>query len=1107
MSGLHFHISNRMEVLAQALAQIVRTPLLSPLTPEIIIVQSRGMERWVSMALAGHNGVCANAYFPFPNTFLEDIFKKIKPDQPEISAFDPEIMTFRLMGMIPHLLDRTGFDHLKTYLADDDSDLKLFQLSGRIADLFDQYLVFRPQLIFQWEKKKEEKIMPQVWQAKLWRELSRGNEAVHRARLRENLLERLKHLDFDRSDLPERISIFGISYLPPFHLQTYAALSELIEIHFFLIDPCREYWADIVSDREIKKMRRKSPGVSENIEWYHFEKGNRLLAAMGALGRDFFEMVADFDCDIHEQFEDPGESSVLTAIQSDILHLRDRENSPTQGPGNPASTAQPLFETGLQPLTMAPGDTSIQIHSCHSPMREIEVLHDNLLAMFEEDPDLMPKDIIVMTPDIETYAPYVQAVFAAQIDDALRIPFSIADQSPRRESRIIEGFLALLDLSGSRFGAAQIVGLLEYSGIRERYGLTESDLKIIERWIRDTSIRWGIDKDSRLRAGLPGYSENTWRAGLERLLLGYAMPGENSHLFEGILPYDHIEGAEVQILGRFLEFVDRLFVWAETLDTPKTLGEWQAALLALLENFVRPDETTERDLQILRQFLTGLSDRETASGFTREIGPEVIGNYLKSLLEQHNYGANFLTGGVTFCAMLPMRSIPFKVICMVGMDNDAFPRDYQPFNFDLIAKYPKTGDRSRRNDDKYLFLESIISARRKLYISYVGQSIQDNSRIPPSVLVSELLDCIEKSFESPDISILERIVTVHRLQAFSPAYFQGDDGLFSYSLENLLACTAAGQKKLPPPFISQALPMSTQDSQEWHLLDLDSLCLFFSHPSKFFLQRRLGIVLEDVMALSDERENFNLNPLERYLIEQNLLKGCFSGVTLADFEPVLKALGQLPHGNVGDYEYREMSIDVEKFFEKIEEFGGAALQDSIDVDVQIADFHLRGRITRVSEAGYVQFRYARRRARDLLKSWIYHLVCCHSAPKGWGRNGFLICKDSTVRFDWVPDSQRILEDLLDLFCEGLMRPIHFFPDSSFEYAEHVLNKTASRPAALKKAERKWRGSPFARYAKGESDDPYYDLCFRHSEPLDEIFEDIAVRVFSPLLAHCREIIL
>lgn len=1107
MPGLYIHISNRMEILARELAGIVRMPLNSPLTPEIIIVQSRGMERWVSMALAGHNGICANACFPFPNAFLESIFKQMIPDLPEMSVFDPEIMTFRLMHLIPRFTDHSGFEHLKTYLAEDDNHLRLFQLSRKIADLFDQYLVFRPQMIFQWEQKKEEKKPPQVWQAKLWRELARGHEGRHRARLREILFERLKRLEFDPSKFAERISIFGISYMPPFHLQALAALSGLIETHFFLIDPCREYWADIVSEREVKKMRRKSPRVAEKIEWYHFEKGNRLLAAMGTLGRDFYEMIADLDCEIREHFEEPRGGSILAGIQSDILNLRDREKSSPVGPQNTSSESHPAGDFTLRPLPVSEGDLSIQVHSCHSPMREIEVLHDNLLAMFEEDPELLPKDIIVMAPDIESYAPYVQAVFAAPVNEALRIPFSIADQSPRRESRIVEGFLALLDLPGSRFGALQVTGLLEFPGIKERFGMVDSDLKTIERWIRETHIRWGIDNDSRLDAGLPGYSENTWRAGLERLLLGYAMPGETRIMFNGILPYDNIEGEDAQILGRFLEFTDRLFTWANTLVVPKKLSEWQRVLLAAVEHFFKPDESTERDLQFLRHLLDSLTDREAVSNFSEKTGPEVIRCYLKSVLTQNNYGAGFLKGGVTFCAMLPMRSIPFKIICLIGMNNDAFPRDYQPLNFDLMAKFPQASDRSRRKDDKYLFLESIVSARRKLYISYVGQSIQDNSRIPPSVLVSELLDTIDNSFEWPGKNISDQIVTTHRLQPFSSGYFQEGSGLFSYSIENMRACVSGAEKSELGPFISRELPLTLQEQQEWQDLELDSLCLFFNHPAKFFIQRRLGIILEDEATLADERENFNLNPLEKYLVEQNMVKSNLAGITADDFGPVQRAMGQLPHGKVGDYHYGEMSIDVESFVNKTAEYTAGAPRHPIQIDLDLADFHLAGRLAAVSEAGYVQIRYARQRAKDLLNSWIYHLVYCHLEPPGCRLCSYLICKDSTVQFEPVADSGSILEDLLALFRRGLEQPIHFFPDSSYEYAVHLLRKSAPEQAAINKARRKWNGSEFAKFSRAESEDPYHDLCFRRSDPLDESFKKIAIDVFSPLLFCSREIML
>ena len=1106
MTGLKVYTSNRLEILAKQLAGVVQTPLPTPLTPEIIVVQSRGMERWISMELAGLNGISANCSFPFPNAFLEDIFIKLIPGLPDISPFDPETMTFRLMKIIPQNTGLKGFEDLKAYLADDSNHLRLYQLAGRIADLFDQYQVFRPQLLFQWEQSREEKKPPYGWQARLWRELVRGQENLHRARLRENLFEQIRELRIDPTRLPVRVSLFGISHLPLFHLQAFAELSRLIEVNLFLIDPCREYWADIISDREIKKIRRKNPPVAENIEWYHYEKGNRLLAAMGTLGRDFFELISALDCEIFEQFEAPQEHSILSYLQADILYLRDREISRVAVPVGSITDNKQISGSQPEILQLPDQDTSVQVHSCHSPMREIEVLHDNLLAMFEEDPALLPKDIIVMTPDIETYAPYIHAVFDSQTDTSLRIPYSIADQSPRTASRVIEGFLALLDINDGRFGAVQVLSLLEFSGIKERFNLVESDLNVIERWVTDTQIRWGIDADSRLRAGLSGFSENTWQAGLERLVLGYAMPGENRHMFNGILPYDNIEGSEAQILGKFLNFIGRLIAWSTKLEQPGSLSKWQMTLTALLDSFFKPEEREERGLQILRNLLEKLADIENYADLHDDIEPAVIKSYLKSRLEQNRYGSGFLTGGATFGAMLPMRSIPFKIICLVGMNNDAYPRDFQPLNFDLIARHPRAGDRSRRNDDKYLFLESIISARKKLYISYVGQSIQDNSILPPSVLVSELLDTIEKSFAVSDENLLKKIVTRHRLQSFSPWYFRSRSGLFSYSVENMLAGMA--EKAEPLPFVATRIPLSSEEVAECQKLDLDTLCRFFSNPARFFIQRRLGIWLEDKSSLSDDRENFVLVALERYLVEQNLLKVRMSGSALENFKPVQKALGQLPHGHVGDFDYNEMSIEVENFISKIERFTRTAPREPIEIDLSISGFNLRGRVSEIAESGLVNIRYARKKVKDILTSWIYHLVLCHGAPPEYPQTSFLICKDSAVQFGPVPGSKAFLEDLLNLFRCGLEEPIHFYPDTSHAYAEHKLNKSGSDRSALAKAALRWRGgdSP-KKHTRVESDDPYYDLCFRQMDPLDDDFAKIAMKVFKPILEYSEEILL
>ncbi|CAB1072259.1 Exodeoxyribonuclease V gamma chain (EC [Olavius algarvensis Delta 1 endosymbiont] len=1102
MTGLHIYTSNRLEILAEQLARIVRTPLSSPLAPEQIVVQSRGMERWISMQLADINGISANCRFPFPNAFLESIYKTVKPDLPEISPFEPSILTFRLMRIIPECLTLNGFEELRSYLAGANRNLKLYQLAGKIADLFDQYLVFRPELIFAWEAAKEENKSPHRWQARLWRELVAEIGTWHRARMRRTLINRIHQSKLDPAVLPARVSMFGMSYLPQFHLQAFAEMSRLMEINFFIVNPCREYWSDIVSDREISIKRRKSDKIAENIEWYHLDRGNRLLASMGTQGRHFFDLMAGLDCPVHDHFAEPEGHGILAGLQSDILNLRDR--------GNESADEVEILED--RPGAVGPtgfkaegGDKSLQIHVCHSPMREIEILHDNLLAMFEENATLAPRDIIVMTPDIETYAPFVHAVFDAQSDETLRIPFSIADQSHRRENRTVDGFLALLEMADSRFEAPRILRLLEYSEIKSKFDLADSDLKIVERWIIDTHIRWGIDEGSRIKAGLPGYPENTWRAGLDRLILGYAMPGESRTTFNGILPYDDIEGGEVQILGRFAKFIERLFAWSETLSQTRTLGAWRGVLLALMEQFLQPNDRTEREFQFLRQTLEELGAKEASADFKEAVELKVIQSYLRSNLEKNNFGSGFLTGGITFCAMLPLRSIPFKVVCLIGLNNDTFPREHQPLNFDLMAQHPRAGDRSRRNDDKYLFLESIVSARRTFYISYVGQSILDNSALPPSVLVSELLDTVEQGFAASDVSILDQFVTRHRLQPFSEAYFREDSRLFSYSTENMLAGSAKNDNRQPLAFFNRRLPITDAELERWYQLDLDSLGRFFLNPARYLVQKRLGIVLEDDLYLSDERETFQLQPLERYLIGQNLLKNRLSGVTLQDFRPVQKATGQLPPGRVGDYYYSDMSIEVQNFARRIEKYATARVLEPIDVAFETAGVEITGRLAPLAEFGCVRIRYGRLRAEDLLKAWIEHLVYCHTAPEDFAKHTYLICKDRAVQFEPLTDSLPNLAVLLKLYQRGLESPLHFFPQSSFEYAEKVLVKSVPELTALSQAKSKWTGGGYSKNIKAESQDPYYDLCFRQTDPFDEQFKQIAIAVFEPLLDHCRDI--
>jgi exodeoxyribonuclease V gamma subunit len=1069
--GLHIFTSNRMEILVQELAREVSRPRGSApaavLCPETIVIQSRGMERWLAIELARQLGICAHCLFPFPNAFLQEVFSRVMPDQPEESVFEREAMAFGIMQRLPEFSSRPGCEHLRRYLADDPTQLKRYQLSVKIADTFDQYLVFRPDLIFAWQAGHNDH-----WQAALWRDLAAGREHRHRAGQQRSLIEKIRRIDTGAAgDLPERVSVFGVSHLPPAYLEMFAALGGVMRVNLFLMNPCREFWADIRSPREQVRITRRSAGDLP-ADVLHLETGNRLLAAMGSMGRDFFSMIQSFEGHWHEHFQAPQGDSLLARVQADILNLTENGQAP-----------------GSLPRRLADG--TIEIHACHSPMREVEVLHDNLLKLLDTDRDLRPGDILVMMPDIEAYAPLVQAVFDGQSDPALRIPFSIADRSLRRESRMIDGFLAVLDLPQSRFEINRVLGLLAFDPIRRRFGFDEADLAVIGRWGRDTAIRWGRDAHDRTRHGLPGLAANSWEAGLQRLLLGYALPGNGRRLFQEILPFDPIEGSAAGILGKFVTFAETLFDTVRRLEKRRSLTAWSADLREIFEVFFTVDDPLAGEAQQLRLALAALARHATQAEFHDRLPLAVVRAALEDQVEGTVFGSGFIAGGVTFCAMLPMRSIPLKIICLLGMNADAFPRDSRQPGFDLTARDPRPGDRSRRNDDRYLFLEALLSARKKLYLSYLGQSIQDNSRMPPSVLVAELQDYLADSCG------IERdaLVIRHRLQPFSADYFRPQSGLFSYSREDFEAVQMQALDAPPTPFVNALLPPAVF---EGGLLPIDDLCAFWSHPGRFLLQRRLGVFLDPDLELPEEREPFALSALEKYLIVQELIQDRLAGGQPGDLLTPTAAAGRLPHGNVGRVAFNELQGEAEAFFDRLQGVGSGAPAPPVAVDLELAGVHLHGQIHDIYDRGQVRLRFGRIRARDLMVSWVQHLMLCHPMVACESRQGLLVGRDSALVFAVPVAGERLLQALLQLFLRGTSAPLAFFPETALAYTQARLVRGKSHAAACAAARSAWCGNDFS---PGESADPYLVRIFGDVIPLDADFCELAETVMGPLLAH------
>ena len=986
------------------------------------------------------------------------------------------------MALLPKLAHRRGFEEVRRYLDGSADGRKRFQLAAKAANLFDQYLIFRPQLIRGWECGAD-----LHWQAQLWREMTANQKPDHPAALREAFTARLKG-ETSQPPLPERIAVFGISALPPFYLELFSALSSRVELHLFLLQPSQEYWGAIVSSRESERILRAAHRGATAGGELHLEPGNRLLSSMGQLGRDFLNLILDAgDWADEGDFVKPGEDCLLHAVQSNIFHLRDRgkDNSPK--------------------LQISEGDDSIQIHSCHSPMREMEVLYDHLLDWFERDPSLTPRDMLVMTPDIEVYAPFIQAVFDAPEDETCRIPFCLADRSTLSDCTVVNTFLKLLNLASARMTATEVLAILETRAVREQFGLSESELELVRRWVRSANIRWGIDAEHRRELGLPAFSENTWRHGLDRLLLGYAMAGHNEKMFGDILPFNDIEGAAAQTLGRLAEYLDRLFNAIRSLQRPRRAPDWEHTLLDLLDTFFLHDDETNAELLEIRALVRKIAGDAALAGFDEPVELVVVLEPLTRQLREDRFGSGFLTGGVTFCALKPMRSIPFRVICLVGMNDNAFPRATPHLAFDLMAQKPQPGDRSVREDDRYLFLETLLSARDRLYISYVGQSQRDNSESPPSVVVSELMDYITQGFELPGKDILkDHVVTKHRLPAFSPAYFNGSDKrLFSYSAANCAAGQLAQRGRAGPPvFISKPLP---EPEPEWRAVNLADLAEFFCNPAKFILTRRLGLLLPYEEEPLKEREPFVLDALQAYSVRQELVERTLQNRDLAADYDGLKSAGLLPPGESGSILYRGLRDDAEQFASKVISHLGGGFRPSVGIDVPVGGFRVTGQFARVTERGLLSYRCANVKAKDMIRHWIQHVAWNVVQPPGCDLTSALVGQDVVHHYGAVGKAGEILSSLLELYWKGLSLPLKFFPETSRAFAEAELKRRdeKTRKEPMRAALQAWEGDSFG-HTRPEKEDGYFDLCFRNGEPLDEEFERTARAVLGPLLNHVEE---
>ncbi|WDY58728.1 exodeoxyribonuclease V subunit gamma [Pseudomonas sp. PSKL.D1] len=1031
---------NRLDDLRSLVVSWMRRYPLAPLENEIALVQSNGIAQWLKLALAedpqeddqGGCGIAAAIDVQLPGSFMWQLYRKVlgRDQIPEVSLLDKAPLTWRLMRLLPNLIERPHFEPLRRFLTDDTDLRKRYQLAERLADLFDQYQVYRADWLKDWAKgehilntaRGERKPLApgNRWQAELWRALLEdvGEEgmAQSRAGVHQRFIECISTLEQAPAGLPARVIVFGISSLPAQALEALAGLARFSQVLLCVHNPCRHHWADIVADKDLlrhqykRQQRKQGMPMQLDDESLH-QHAHPLLAAWGKQGRDYINLLDSYDDPGSYQgvfsdgridlFSEGEHKTLLNQLQDDILELR------------------PLAETReLWPAVDTAKDRSMRFHIAHSAQREVEILHDQLLARFSADPTLRPRDVIVMVPAIDTYAPHIRAVFGqVPRNDPRYIPFTLTDQGQRGRDPLLIALEHLLKLPDSRFAVSEVLDLLDVPAVRARFGIREGDLPTLHRWIEGAGIRWGLNAEQRATLGLPGgLEQNSWRFGLRRMLLGYAVGvGEGC---DGIEPYDEIGGLDAALIGPLVALLDALDVANQALSQPATAAQWGERLNALLQVFFlaegEHDEFLLMQLQELRD--SWLQVCETV-GLQDLLPLTVIREAWLSGLDQGKLSQRFLAGSVNFCTLMPMRAIPFRVVCLLGMNDGDYPRAQPPLDFDLMASDYRPGDRSRREDDRYLLLEALLSARDQLYVSWVGRSIRDNSERPASVLIGQLRDHLAAGWRLAGAdALLHALTQEHPLQPFSPRYFQKGSALFSYAHEWQLlhqqTADAVGPELVLPPYVSD------------EALTLTQLQDFLRHPVRHFFSQRLKVFFEALEAPTPDEEPFVLDALQRYSASESLL-----GAALSDPDNAqgalqkqarrLQACGLLPLAGFGELLQAELVQPLPDLLQRHRQLlmrWPIVVEGALPVHFEQGSHRLEGWLGRVYQAddqsllsittvpntisaGRNNVKWHR-----LIPSWVMHLAGCAA---GYPLHSALLASDVTLLLGPLPQDQAI----------------------------------------------------------------------------------------------------
>jgi len=1048
---IRIHRSNKLKILAYHLAKDLKAHSPEdPLEPAVVVVPNRDMARWLKLYLAEKNSIAANIDFILPAEWQYRMIRRLYPDLPDLLPGDPGPLAWAVFSVMMDDRELKRFPRADRYVSSQPQEIRertVMQLAKKIASVYDQYLVYRPEMILGWQQGQTGKGPDEKWQSDLWNLLEKKRlvreQGVGFPNKAELISEAIRTIRSGKIAVEQTVMFFNTGLLPRPVLQM----------------------AQSAANQQDLILYQSSVTKDSNTEYL-----NRLLSAFGdeAAGLDY--LLDPLDAEILNEFDDESsQSSALNAIQNSII-------------------SDDIIPSGsLHELS------GIEIHSCHTPMREIEVLYQFLLRRFEEDPELHPDDILVVMPDIETYKPIIHAVFGTEQEGVPNIPYHVDYRRVSTESTT-RSFIQLLDLIDSRFKFSDVMDFLMEPAVHQSLGLGENAVRRLKRWVEENSVIWGLNAAHRREEDQPGTDSQTWHSALYRGWHGI-IHGDTSDPFsnESTLRFSDIQGQDMEDLwAGFSHMMGRFEELNQSIKRKRTSADWCKLMETQLDYFFESDSSSTDQRSPVRLALNAIQDETKTAGFDEAISYSMFRSHFKQQLDKQSASPAHFTRGVTFSSMVPVRSIPAKVIALIGLNESVFPRKPKDPDFDLMAADPRPFERNPKKQDRSLFLESILASESFHYCSYIGRSRTDNETMPPSPIVSEWLTTLSEVSGNP----VTEILTEEPLHGFSADNFKQNRS-FS-EIGYLTAKNLKEQEKTLPGLYSTS---EISHEELTNQLTVSHIGQFISNPLRSFIR---DYFTPRLSGLEDSKDEFSLNGLETHLLFERVFGWRFEGVSVSAISKMLNESGVVPAGWLGERKVGSLIASADTAIESAKDRGFELTLHNVEAPLDVHGTQLTASFLSYSSEQYLDIIASKGAGDRFLKSWIKHLAS-QCAESYRDKRSWLLCDlkkgdPKWVSFDPVSDPVAELNRFISLYEKGHKAPLLTFPNATFEY---LKQERENKKNPLGKAVTAFEGTDFSPY--GENSDPFVTLMLGEGAPFREEYMDSDLSdAISVMLNHMEE---